>query len=131
MRFMMLYKPGSDQENAGPPSPECMAALGQLVEEMTARGAMIANDGLQASSKGARVRIDDGKVVVTDGPFTETKELIAGYAIMEAADKAEAIEFARRFITVMGEGETEVRQMHDAAGGADDCAAAHLASATA
>jgi uncharacterized protein YndB with AHSA1/START domain len=92
-----------------------MAALGQLIEEMAKAGVLLATDGLQPSSKGARVRISGGKFTVTDGPFTETKELIAGYAIVQARSKAEAIELAKRFLTVMGEGESEIRLMHEQA----------------
>ncbi len=70
MRFMMLYKPG--KETDAPPSEQEMAALGQLIEEMAKAGVLLATDGLQPSSKGARVRISGGKFTVTDGPFTET-----------------------------------------------------------
>ena len=88
--------------------------MGRFIEEMAKAGVLIATDGLQPSSKGARVRINGGKFTVTDGPFTETKELIAGYAIVEARSKQEAIELAKRFLKVVGEGESEVRLMHDA-----------------
>ena len=112
MRFMMLYKPG--RETDAPPSEREMAGVGQLIEEMAKAGVLIATDGLQPSSKGARVRISGEKFTVTDGPFTETKELVAGYAIVQVKSKAEAIELAKRFLKVMGEGESEVRQMHEA-----------------
>ena len=112
MRFMVLYKPG--KETDAPPSEREMADVGQLIEEMAKAGVLIATDGLQPSSKGARVRISGGRFNVTDGPFTETKELVAGYAILSVKSKAEAIEWAKRFLKVMGEGESEVRQMHDA-----------------
>jgi hypothetical protein len=111
MRFMMLYKPG--QERDTPPTQQELAAVGQLIEEMARAGVLLATDGLQPSVHGARVRITDGKFAVTDGPFAETKELIAGYAIIQAGSKEEAIEHARRFLSVMGEGESEVRLMHD------------------
>jgi hypothetical protein len=111
MRFMTLYKPG--RETDAPPSEQKMAAVGQLIEEMAKAGVLIATDGLQPSSKGARVRIDGGRFTVTDGPFTETKELIAGYAIIQAKSKQEAIELAKRFLDVMGEGESEIRLMQD------------------
>jgi hypothetical protein len=110
VRFMMLYKPG--RESDAPPTQQEMADMGQLIEEMANAGVLIATDGLQPSSKGARVRISDGKFVVTDGPFTETKELVAGYAIVEAKSKQHAIELAKRFLTVVGEGESEIRLMH-------------------
>src|SRR3954454_5279275 len=110
MRFMTLYKPGRESET--PPTQQVMAYMGQLIGEMTAAGVLIATDGLEPSSKGAKVRISEGKLTVVDGPFTETKELIAGYAIIEAESKEHAIELAKRFLTVMGEGESEVRLMH-------------------
>jgi hypothetical protein len=112
MRFMMLYKPGKEAD--APPSQKEMADMGQLIEEMAKAGALLAADGLQPSSKGARVRISGGKFTVTDGPFAETKELIAGYAIVQAKSKQDAIELAKRFLKVVGEGESEIRQMHDA-----------------
>jgi hypothetical protein len=112
MRFMMLYKPG--RESDAPPTQQEMADMGRLIEDMAKAGVLIATDGLQPSSKGVRVRITDGKFTVTDGPFTEAKELVAGYAIVQARSKQEAIELAKRFLEVVGEGESEIRQMHDA-----------------
>jgi hypothetical protein len=90
-----------------------MAAMGQLIEEMARAGVLIATDGLQPSSKGARVRISNGQLSVTDGPFTESKELIAGYAILDVKSKEEAIELTKRFLQVVGEGESEIRLMHE------------------
>src|SRR5260370_36602984 len=72
----------------------------------------MATHGLAPNSEGARVRIADGEFTVTDGPFAETKELIAGYAIIEAQSKQEVIELAKRFLRVMGEGESEIRLTH-------------------
>jgi hypothetical protein len=112
MRYMMLYKPGYEDI---PPTPEHMAAMGKLIEDMAKDGTLISTDGLQSSSKGARVRRSNGKTTVTDGPFTETKEIVGGYAIVEAKSKKHAIELAKRFLEVVGEGESEVRLMHDAA----------------
>ena len=113
MRFMMLYKPG--RESDAPPTQEEMANMGRLIGEMAQAGVLIATDGLQPSSKGARVTISDGKFTVVDGPFAETKELIAGYAIVQAKSKEHAIELAKRFLEVVGEGVSEIRLMHDAA----------------
>jgi len=111
MRFMMLYKPGRDSDV--PPTQQEMAAMGQFIEKMAKSGVLIATDGLQPSSKGARVRISSGgKFTVVDGPFAETKELIAGYAIVQARSKQEAIELAKQFLEVVGEGESEIRLMH-------------------
>ncbi len=114
MRFMMLYKPG--QEATAPPSQEHMAEMAKFIEETAKAGILLATDGLQSSSKGARVRITKGKFTVTDGPFTEAKEIIAGYAIVQVNSKEEVIEQAKRFLAMMGEGETEIRLMHDAPG---------------
>ena len=112
MRYMMLYTPGYEDV---PPTLEHMAAMGQLIADMAKDGTLISTDGLQSSSKGARVRRSKGKTTVTDGPFTETKEIIGGYAIVNAKSKAHAIELAKRFLEVVGEGESEVRLMHDVA----------------
>jgi hypothetical protein len=112
MRYMTLYKPGTENDM---PTEKEMAAVGQLIQEMAKAGTLITTDGLQPSSKGARVRIDStGKVTVIDGPFTETKELVGGYAIINAKSKAEAIELTKRFLKVMGRGESEIRLMQDA-----------------
>jgi hypothetical protein len=110
MRFMTLYKPG--KESDAPPTQEEMANMGRLIEEMARAGVLIATDGLQPSSKGVRVTISDGKFTVVDGPFAETKELIAGYAIIEAKSKEHAIELTKRFLEVVGEGQSEIRLMH-------------------
>jgi len=117
MRFMMIFKPANvkDMEAGVPPTQENMAAMGKLIEEFVQSGVMLATDGLMASSKGARVKQSDGKVVVTDGPFTETKELIGGFAIFQLQSKAEAIELTRRFLQTAGDGEVEIRQMPDKA----------------
>jgi hypothetical protein len=122
MGFMCIYRPADtkDMEAGLPPSQECMAEMGRFIEEMSKAGVLLATDGLAPSSKGARVRRSGEKFTVTDGPFTEAKELIAGFAIIEAKSKAEAIELTKRFLQVAGDGESEVRQMYDA----QACAAA-------
>lgn len=112
MRFMMLYKPGA--ESTTPPTPEHLATMGAFIQQMTQEGVLLATEGLHHSAKGARVRINGGEYIVTDGPFTETKELVAGFAIIQASSKDEAIVHAKRFLALMGEGESEIRQMHDA-----------------
>jgi hypothetical protein len=112
MRFMMLYKPGFD---GGPtPSPEHVQEMGQLIGEMAEAGVLLATDGLQDSSKGVRVRIKGDNFTVTDGPFTETKELIAGFAVISVASKEEAIRWAKKFLALVKDGESEIRQMCDA-----------------
>jgi hypothetical protein len=120
LRFMMLVKADRSYEAGTPPSPELMAAVGKLGEEMFRTGVMIEMGGLAPTSKGARLRLSRGKVSSTDGPFVETKEIIGGYAILQAKSKAEAIELGKRFLQVHGdvmgpsyELELEVRQLYD------------------
>jgi hypothetical protein len=115
MRFMMIYKPADtkDMEAGVPPTQDEMAKMGAFIGELAQSGVLLATDGLQPSSKGARVRLSNGKLTVTDGPFTETKELIAGFAIVRVKSKAEAIELAERFLKLAGDGESEIRLMHD------------------
>jgi hypothetical protein len=108
---MILYR--SCKESDAPPSQQEIAAVGQLTKGMAKARVLIAPDGLQPSWKGARVRIAGGKFTVIDGPFAETKEPIAGCTIVRLKSKGDAIELAKRFLKVMGEGESEVRQMHD------------------
>ena len=112
MRFMTIYKPG--EESTTPPTQEHMAAMGKFIEELAKSGVLVTTDGLQHSSKGARVRMNaDGSFKVTDGPFTEAKEVIGGYAIVNVKSKAEAIELTKRFLKVAGGGESEIREMPD------------------
>jgi hypothetical protein len=115
MRFMMIYKPAdtTDLEAGVPPTQDEIAKMGKFIEEMAKSGVLLATDGLQPSSKGARVRLSGGKLTVTDGPFTETKELVAGFAIVQVKSKTEAIELAERFLKLAGDGESEIRLMHD------------------
>jgi hypothetical protein len=117
MRYLMLYKPADTKstEAGVPPTPEEMAAMGELIEEGVKAGTLLAAEGCQPSAKGARVRQSGGKVTVTDGPFTESKELVAGLAIVRANSKEEAIEHARNFLRVAGDGVSEIWQLHDQA----------------
>src|SRR5215467_11311481 len=96
MRFMMIVKANKDTEAGVLPSKELLEAMGKFNEEMVKSGVMLAGEGLQASSKGARVKFSGGKRTVIDGPFTESKELIAGYWLIEVKSKEEAIEWAKR-----------------------------------
>jgi hypothetical protein len=116
MRFMLLVKANADSEAGVMPSKELVAAMGAFNGEMVRAGVMLAGEGLQASSKGARVRFSGGKRTVIDGPFTETKELIAGWWLIQVKSLEEAIEWARRCPAPMGEGveaEIEVRQVFE------------------
>lgn len=111
MRFLCLYKPAKAE--GLPPTQQEMAAMGQLIEEMAKAGQLLSTEGCQPSAKGARVRLSEGKLTVKDGPFTEAKELIGGFAIIEAKSKEEAIELTKRFLKVAGDGESEIRQLHE------------------
>jgi len=117
MRFMIVYQPADVRraECGEPPSPEEMERMGRFIQQKAGAGVLRAADGLLPSARGARVRQSGGKTGVTDGPFTEAKELIAGFAIIEAPSKAAAIQEAKDFLAVAGDGVCEVRQMHDAA----------------
>src|SRR2546428_13417914 len=111
VRFLSIYKA---KETDAPPTPEHMATMGKLIDEMMKAGVLIGTEGCLPSAKGARVRIADGKFKVTDGPFTESKELVGGFALLEAKSKEEAIEVTKRFLDVVGEDECEIRQLFEA-----------------
>jgi hypothetical protein len=118
MKFLSIYK---SVETNTPPTAEHMTNMTQLIEKHMKSGALVATEGCLPSALGARVRLSDGKVTVTDGPFTESKEVVGGFAILQAKSKAEAIELAREFLDVAGEGECEIRQIFEAAGSVSDC----------
>jgi hypothetical protein len=99
-----------------------MANMGTFIEEMMKSGALLATEGCLPSAKGARVRLSGGKLTVTDGPFTESKELVAGFALLEAKSKEEAIEMTKRFLKVAGDGDCEIREVYDSAGCAPEAA---------
>jgi hypothetical protein len=113
MRFMMLVKASKDSEAGALPSKELLAAMGQFNEEMAKAGVLLAGEGLQASSKGARITFSGSKRSVTDGPFAETKELLAGFWMIQVKSKAEAIAWASRVPFTDGE-VVEVRQVFEA-----------------
>lgn len=113
MRVMGLLKADKNYEAGAPPSMEMLQRMGTFVEEITRAGVMLATEGLTPSAKGARVRLCEGKITVTDGPFTESKELIASYALFEVKTMAEAIEWTTRFLEVLGEGECELRPIFE------------------
>jgi hypothetical protein len=109
MRFMSLYKAGF--ESTEPPTQEHMESMGRLIEEMTKAGSLIETGGLQHSSTGFRVQKVGSQVTVTDGPYTEAKEVIGGYAILEAKNREHAVELARIFLDVVGGGTCDIRPM--------------------
>lgn len=96
MRFISLVKAKEGIE----PTPELYAAIGRLAEEMTAAGVLVDMGGLRPSAEGARLRLKGGRISVKDGPFTEAKEVIGGFAVMQVASREEAIEHTRRFLQV-------------------------------
>ena len=116
MRFMMMVK---HAENQGAPPKELMDAIGALSEEAVKKGAMVLSGGLAPLAGSARVRVSQGKVITTDGPFAETREVVGGFAIIEYNSRQEAIEGARHFMDLHRkywpgwEGETEVRQLFE------------------
>jgi hypothetical protein len=113
MRFMMLVKASKESEAGALPSKELLAAIGQFNEEMAKASVLLSGEGLHASSKGARVTFSGSKRSVTDGPFAETKELLAGFWMIEVKSKAEAMAWASRVPFADGE-VVEVRQVFEA-----------------
>ena len=122
MRFLSIYKA---PERNTPPSVEHMARMQQLIEDSMKAGVLVATEGCLPSAMGARVRMSGADFTVTDGPFTEAKEVVGGFAILEAASREEAIVLAKRFLEVTGEGECEIRQLFVAPEGAMPDPAAH------
>jgi hypothetical protein len=115
MRFMILIKASKDSEAGVLPDEKLLTEMGKFNEELVKAGVMLAGEGLQASSKGARVKISGAKRTVIDGPFAETKELIAGFWLWQVKSKEEAIEWVKRIPNPTGEeGEVEIRQVFEA-----------------
>jgi hypothetical protein len=108
MRFMILIKANKDSEAGVMPDKQLLADMGKFNEELVKAGVMLAGEGLQPSSKGARVKFAGNKRTVVDGPFAETKELIAGFWMWQVKSKAEAIEWVKRCPNPFPEGESEV-----------------------
>jgi hypothetical protein len=111
MKFLSIYKTA---ERGVPPSQEEMAKMGKLIEGGMKAGWLLATEGCLPSALGARVRLSEGKLTVTDGPFTEAKELVGGFAILRTNSREEAIELAKQFLPVAGDGECELRQLFEA-----------------
>ena len=117
MRFMILVKANADTEAGVMPSEQLLTDMDAFNEELVNAGVMLEGEGLHPSSKGARVRFSGGKTTVTDGPFAEAKELIAGYWLWQVKSKEEAIEWVKRMPSPDGDqgGEIEIRQVFEAA----------------
>jgi hypothetical protein len=115
MRFMVMVKANEDSEAGVMPSEQLLTEMGKYNEELVKAGVMLAGEGLHPSSKGARVHFSGDKRTVTDGPFTEAKELIAGFWLIQVKSKEEAIEWVKRCPNPMeGESEIEIRQVFEA-----------------
>jgi hypothetical protein len=115
MRFMILVKASKDSEAGVLPSEQLFSEMGKFNEELVKAGVLLAAEGLQASSKGARVKFSGNKRTVIDGPFAETKELIAGFWLWQVKSKEEAIEWVKRIPNPTGDdGEVEIRQVFEA-----------------
>jgi hypothetical protein len=111
MRFLLVHRVDESLPDAYSPSPEVIAGVGRMLGEMTKAGVLLAAEGVLPSATGARVRTSGGKRTVIDGPFTEAKEVIGGFALLQVRSKDEAIEWAGRFAEVIGDVEVEVRQV--------------------
>lgn len=110
MKFLSIYK---HPERNTPPSQEEMNTMGKLIEEGIKKGWLLGTEGCLPSALGARVRRTGDQVVVTDGPFIESKEVVGGFALLQANSKEEAIKLAKDFLQVAGEGECEIRQLYE------------------
>jgi hypothetical protein len=110
MRFLS-YTLGEDSAPTAPPTPELMSEMDRLMQEATEAGVLVATGGLAPIAEGTKVRYTAGDFLVTDGPFTEAKELVGGWALMEVRDREEAIAWTKRFLAIAGEGESTLRQV--------------------
>ncbi|NUR23692.1 YciI family protein [Frateuria sp.] len=127
MRFLSMIR---IQETGRLPSERLMADMGKLIEQMTREGSLVDTAGLRPTAEGVRVRLRDGRLSTTDGPFTEAKEVIGGYAVLQADSMAQAVELTKRFLALHGDEwdlECEVRQIegHDS----ERCGAAQAMAA--
>ena len=109
MRFLGYTLASEDETPTTPPSPELYEKMGRFVEEATKAGVIVATGGIAPTSEGARISLKEGEYTVIDGPFVEAKELVGGWALLECRDLPEAVEWSKRFLGVLGEGEVRVR----------------------
>lgn len=110
MRYLAVYR---TPETGEPPTEKEMTEMGRLIQDMTNAGVLLATEGCQPTAKGFRVRRTGDSITVKDGPFTEAKEVIGGFAIFQVKSKEEAVEWTKRFLRVAGDGESEVRLIHE------------------
>jgi hypothetical protein len=121
MKFLSIY---SHAERNTPPSQEEMASMGKLIEEGMKAGWLVATDGCLPTALGARVRSSQSNITVVDGPFTEAKEVVGGFAVLQAKSKAEAIQLVKDFLKVVGDGVCELRQLYEPGAGDATCSEA-------
>jgi hypothetical protein len=112
MRFLGYTLANEDELPTEPPSPELFENMGRFVEEATKAGVIVATGGIAPTSEGARISLKEGEYTVIDGPFTEAKELVGGWALMECRDKDEAVEWTKRFLGIVGSGESTIREVY-------------------
>ena len=112
MRYLSIFK---GVERNTPPTEAEMAAMGKYIEDAAKAGWLLSTEGCLPSVLGARVRLANGKTTVTDGPFTETKEVVGGFAVIQANSKEEAIALTKDFLAIAGDGECELRQLYEVA----------------
>jgi hypothetical protein len=113
MRILGMMRATKESEAGAPPSKELMERMGVFIGEVMQAGVLLATDGLHPSAKGKRVKLTNGKMTVTDGPFTESKELVASYALFQVNSMDEAVMWTKRFLEVLGEGECELRPIFE------------------
>ena len=110
MRYLCIYKPAKAE--GAPPTQTEMEKMGKYIEQSFKEGTLLATEGCLSSALGARVRKINGQFKVTDGPFTEAKEIVGGFAIINAKSKEDAIRITKDFLNIAGDGETEIRQLY-------------------
>jgi hypothetical protein len=113
MRFMLMFKGDKPPEPGDVACKQNLPEMKKLMTELKAKGVLVSTEGLEGPEKGARIRMAHGKYSVIDGPFAEAKELIAGVCVVEVNSKQEAIDLAKKFLEIAGEGESEIRQVMD------------------
>lgn len=113
MKILGMLRADKDSEAGMPPSKELIERMGAFVEEATKAGVIVGGDGLRPSKYGKRLSLKDGKFSVVDGPFAETKELVASYALFQVDTMDEAVKWSRRFLEVLGKGECELRPIFE------------------
>ena len=123
MRFMIMFRNDGDSEVDVPPCLD-LAEMGRFIEQLTEAGVLLGNEGLKPSEKGARVRLNGGRRVVMDGPFTEAKELVAGFALVQLPSRQAASDLAEQVLHIAGQGSAEVREAFEPKGATEEPALA-------